>query len=572
LYERRIKAMANEYDVVVIGGGVAGALIAWKLAQAKCNVVMLDAGEKRLDKADREVFVKAFAEAVNTKKTPSQPYVDADNSKFAHSPDTPDFNPADAANKLYYRQVGPDMFKSQYQRLVGGSTWAWRGNSPRYIPSDFKLKTLYPKLDKAVDWPISYDDLEPWYCDAEDALGVSGDHSEWNGVFGAHRSRRFPMPKIAQAYGDQRLKKRLNGLKIDGMEVKVFGLPQARNSQSYDGRPACEGNSNCIPLCPIQAKYDATVHVKKAIKLGATLIEQAVVTELRLNTSGNISEVLYKTWPNGQMASVQGKIVVLAAHAIETPKILLNSNGGKGIANSSDQVGRNLMDHLGGEGAAIMPFQVFPFRGPQSTSCIESFRDHKFRNQFCAFRLTIGNDGWGRGKHPFDSLKDLTDRKLFGEELQKELNHVVTRQLRIAYSTEQLPDPNNCVTLADETDDFGIRKPKIAYKVDDYTRKGMEYIQKIIKTMFTRIGAKEGEWEFSDLKAGVYSGSAHIMGTTRMGSDPKTSVVDAECRSHDHKNLFIAGSSVFPTASCTNPTITLAALALRTADEIRKRL
>jgi len=564
--------MANEYDVVVIGAGVAGALIAWKLAEAKCNVLILDAGERRFEKTDRAAFVKLFAEATNKNKTPSQPYVDADNSKFAHSPDTADFALADPANKLYYRQIGPDLFKSQYQRLVGGSTWAWRGNSPRYIPSDFKLKTLYPKLDNAVDWPISYDDLEPWYCDAEDALGVAGDHQEWNGIFGAYRSRKFPMPKIAQAYGDRQLKKRLNGLKIEGYEVKLFGLPQARNSQKYDGRPACEGNSNCIPLCPIQAKYDATVHVKKALKLGVTLIERAVVTDLKLDAAGNISEVIYKTWPDGQMTSAKGKIVVLATHGIETPKILLNANGGNGIANFSDQVGRNLMDHPGGEGAAIMPFQVFPFRGPQSTSCIESFRNHKFRGQFCAFRLTIGNDGWGRGKHPFDTLKDLTDRKLFGEELQKELNHIVTRQLRIAYSTEQLPDPNNRVTLADETDDFGIRKPKIAYKVDDYTRKGMEYIQKIIKAMFTEIGTQQGEWEFSDLKAGFYSGSAHIMGTTRMGSDPKTSVVDAECRSHDHKNLYIAGSSVFSTGSCTNPTTTLAALALCSAASIQRQL
>ena len=561
--------MANEYDVVVIGGGVAGALIAWKLAEAKRKVLILDAGEKRLHKTDRAAFVKLFAEAVNSKKSPSQPYVDTDNSKFAHSPDVQDFNPADSANKLYYRQLGPNMFKSQYQRLSGGSTWAWRGNTPRYIPSDFKLKTLF---GVGVDWPITYDDLESWYCDAEDALGVAADHKEWNGIFGAYRSRKFPMSKIAQAYGDQQLKRRLDGVKIDGVKVRIFALPQARNSRKYDGRRACEGNSNCVPLCPIQAKYDATVHVKKALKLGATMVEQAVVTDLKVDASGNISEVVYKTWPDGQTTSAKGKIVVLAAHAIEAPKILLNSNGGSGIANSSDQVGRNLMDHPGGEGAAIMPFQVFPFRGPQSTSCIESFRDHKFRDQFCAFRLTIGNDGWGRTQHPYDTFKNLTDRKLFGEELQKELNHTVTRQLRVAYSTEQLPDPGSRVTLANETDDFGIRKPQIAYKVDDYTRKGMEYVQKIIKLMFTKIGANEDEWEFSDLKAGTYSGSGHIMGTCRMGSDPASSVVDAGCRSHDHQNLFVAGSAVFPTSSCVNPTITVAALALRTAASIQKQL
>src|SRR5262249_10566735 len=157
-------------------------------------------------------------------------------------------------------------------------------------------------------------------------------------------------------------------------------------------------------------------------------------------------------------------------------------------------------------------------------------------------------------------------------ELREELNHIVTRQLRVAYSTEQLPDANNRVTLADETDEFGLRKPKISYKVGDYTRNGLEYIQRIIKAIFTKLQAREDEWEFSDLKTGFYSGSGHIMGTTRMGTDRQSSVVDADCRSHDHKNLFIAGSSVFPTSSCTNPTITLAALALRTAESIRQQL
>lgn len=561
--------MPNEYDVIIIGTGVAGALVAWKLAQANHSVLLLDAGEERLQKTDREAFVKLFAEASQKGKTPSQPYVDAGNQKFAHSPDTVDFNLAKPGDNLYYRQAGPEPFKSQYQRLVGGSTWAWRGNCPRFIPHDFKLKTLY---GQGVDWPISYDDLEPWCCDAEDALGVSGNHKEWDNLLGARRSRKFPLKEIAQCYGDRQLRKRLGKIRFDGYELKILSLPQARNSAAYDGRPACHGNSNCIPICPIQAKYDATVHVKKAIRLGARLVSQAVVTDLKLDPSGAVSEVSYKTWDGQQQPPVKGKIVVLASHAIETVKILLMSNGGQGIANASDQVGRNLMDHPGGEGAAIMPFQVFPFRGPQSTSCIEALRDHKFRDQFCGFRMTIGNDGWGRGQHPYDTLKKLTDRNLFGEELRRELNHIVTRQLRIAYTTEQLPDPNNRVTLSADKDDLGIPKPAIAYKVDDYTRKGMDYAQRAIKRIFTAVGAPEEAWEFSDLKASFFSGSAHIMGTCRMGSDPKTSVVNPDCQSHDVKNLFIVGSTVFPTGGNTNPTVTLAALALRAAASISQRL
>ncbi len=566
--------MKSDYDLIVIGSGVAGALVAWKLAEAGRRVLIIDAGTKQIEDADRANFVTAFAQALQKDKTPSEPYQPkAGNAaaKVLTSPDVVDFKLiGQPGDKPYFIQVGPDVWQTQYTRLVGGTTWSWRGNCPRFIPNDFRLQTLY---QQGVDWPIEYEHLEKWYCDAEDALGVSGNHDEWNNLFGAYRSRKFPMDEIAQAYGDRQLKKALDGLQTEDTKVKVVSLPQARNSRPYDDRPACHGNSNCIPICPIQAKYDATVHVKKALKLKANLIDKAIVTDLALNSEGNIDGVAYRTWDDPQEQRVKAKIVVLAANGIESPKLLLMSNQRRGVANSSDQVGRNLMDHLGGEGAALMPFQVFPFRGPQSTSSIESFRDHKFRTEKCAFRLTIGNDGWGRTKHPFDTLKELTDRKLFGEELQKELLHTVSRQLRIAYSTEQLPNPNNRVMLSDQQGDFGMPKPIIEFKVDDYSRKGMEYAQQVIKNIFTAIRAPEETWEFTDLQGPrFFSGSGHIMGTCRMGGDTRNSVVDAECRSHDHRNLFIVGSSVFPTAGTTNPTVTLAALALRAAASIHAQL
>lgn len=272
---------------------------------------------------------------------------------------------------------------------------------------------------------------------------------------------------------------------------------------------------------------------------------------------------------------------MLAANAIESAKILQLSNGGNGIANSSGQVGRNLMDHIGGEGAALMPFAAFPFRGPQSTSCIEGFRDHKHRKKFAAFRLTIGNDGWGRTKHPFQNLKeltggDLTDpaaKRLFSAELQAELRKIVTHQMRIAYSVEQLPDAGNRVFPSKtEKDDLGIPKPQIEYQLDDYTFGGAAYAQRVIKHIFTTIGASEETWDFSDLQSRAYSGSGHIMGTLRMARDAKSGVVDSDCRSFDHQNLFVAGASVFATSAPVNPTITVAAIALRTATAIEQEL
>jgi len=227
-----------------------------------------------------------------------------------------------------------------------------------------------------------------------------------------------------------------------------------------------------------------------------------------------------------------------------------------------------------------MPFATFPFRGPQSTSCIEGFRDHKNRDKFAAVRLTIGNDGWGRTKPPYQNLREMTGgdlkdpaRRLFGAELQAQLRETITHQMRIAYSLEQLPSPDNRVRPSPtERDDLGIPKPQVEYKVDEYTFGGAAYAQRIIKHIFTTVGAAEETWDFSDLKARVYSGSGHVMGTLRMANDSKSGVVDSNCRSFDHKNLFVASSSVFATGAPVNPTVTVAALELRTAKAIEQQL
>lgn len=555
--------MSTDYDVVVVGTGVAGAIVAWQAASAGLKTLMLDAGSDEFDGKARRSYVKHFAELPQTGRKATGPYSTPESAKFAHSADGPDLSVSKPNDGHYLRQVGPDPFKSQYLRLVGGSTWAWRGNVPRFIPNDFLLKSKY---QVAVDWPLTYNEIEPLYCEAEAALGVSGNTAEWRAL--AARSRPFPMKQIALSYGDLQVKRRLKEFRFGGKTIRLRSLPQARNSERYDGRPACHGNSNCIPLCPIQAKYDATVHVRKAIAAGAELIAKAVVTELVPDATGRrVAEVAYRRW-DGSDVRVRGTVVVLATHGIETPKILLMSRQGQGIANSSGTVGKYLMDHPGGEGAALMPFPVFPFNGPQSTSCIEEFRDHKQRGKYCGFRLTLGNDGWGRTKHPYDTLDDLLARRLFGEELRLELRDTVVRQKRIAYTTEQLPSEQNFVTLSSEKDDLGILKPEIHYSVEPYVFDGMKRAQDVIKAIFLQLGVPETDWEFSDLMAHTFSGSAHIMGTSRMGTDRSKSVVDPDGKSHDLENLFIVGASVFPTGGNVNPTLTITALALRTTDAL----
>src|SRR5262249_44427846 len=159
---------------------------------------------------------------------------------------------------------------------------------------------------------------------------------------------------------------KIDGKTVRGTKVHVVTTPQARNSEFFDGRPACEGHSNCIPLCPIQAKYDATIHLRRALENPKVELRTGVVvTRLEKGRNGRVQTVHYIDWKSADAPaakSVRGQTVVLAAHAIETPKILLMSNN---LGNSSDQVGRNLMDHIQFELIASFPESLYPFRGPQ---------------------------------------------------------------------------------------------------------------------------------------------------------------------------------------------------------------
>lgn len=564
------------FDVVIVGAGVAGALVAWKLLDARgrdeVSVLLLDAGEnvpEVMAPQDRMHLVQAYVTAAN--KTMGAPYKGRDGDRLAPSPDTP--------HDYYDQAKDKDEFKATYQRRVGGSTWHWRGNIPRMIPNDFRMKSVY---GVGVDWPVTYDELEPWFCEAEWEVGVSGDHAEWDGFLGAYRSRPYPMSKIWPCYGDTVVAEALDGVTFNGTPIRVLSTPQARNSQPYDNRPPCAGNSTCDPICPIQAKYDATVHVRKAVAAGAVLRDKSVATYLHVDEDQRVRRVTYRTWDGGEH-TVTGRVVVLAAHAIETPKLLLMSTperapGGqagpaqppRGVANQSDQVGRNLMDHLQGQAAAIVPEPLFPFRGPPTTSGVDSFRDGDFRRTHSAFRMSLGNDGWGLVEGPYATLRNLVfEEKLFGARLKERLADRITRQFRLSYSTETLPNPNNRVTVSEQVDGLRVPRPKIDFELDEYNKRAFEVGRQVIRTIFQAL--KVTEMKFN-ADPNAYSSANHIMGTCRMGADARTSVVDAQCRAHDHPNLFILGASVFPTSGTANPTLAVVALALRAVGAIRSQL
>lgn len=529
--------------VVIVGAGVAGMLVAYRLAQAGAQVLVLEAGPP----VNRAEALANYRQAVA--KTPESPYPD---TFYAPRPTVLDL-------EGYYVQAGPTLFKSTYERRVGGTTWHWLGTSLRHLPADFQIQTRY---GVGVDWPLSYADLEPWYGAAEQELGVAGDSKQ---DLGSPRTVDFPMQPLPLTYLDKQV-----ALAAAQFGYTVHLTPQARNSVTYDGRPPCCGNASCVPICPIAAKYDATVHVRKAQALGVQVIDQAVVHFVEVNSDGLVAGVRFKR-PDGREQRAEANLYVLAAHAIETPKLLLMSRTDalpNGVANSSDQVGRNLMDHPIQLSWALAKEPLYPYRSPLENAGIEDFRDGDFRRERSAFRMAIGEDGWSfPGTTPTALAPQLIQEGFRGAALIEQMNSHVSRQFRFANLVEQLPDPENRIVPAfDQPDALGIPRPHLSYRLGDFVERGMAEARRVSEQIFTAMGATYIE------HGQEHQGAGHVMGTYRMGNDPKTSVVNVEQRSHDHPNLFLLGSGVFPTVGTANPTLTLAALALRTAETMKQEL
>jgi glucose dehydrogenase len=246
-------------------------------------------------------------------------------------------------------------------------------------------------------------------------------------------------------------------------------------------------------------------------------------------------------------------------------------------------------------GRALARQPLYPFRGPQTTSDIAAFRDGPFRRPFAGFKTSLKNDGWSsvsatitapRGNvipaaHPAQPnaggtvLDFVENEKLFGSDLLRRLQEHATHQITLNTACEQLPIRDNRVTLAnDKLDFFGIPRPVINYRLYDdetYVGKSFETILEVHKLVFKLLGV-DAKDQFLQEAPDAFGGFGPYYGHDIMGNDPTKSVVDKDCRAHDHPNLFILGSSVFPTSSTANPTSTIAALALRAADTIKKQL
>lgn len=617
-------------DVVIVGAGISGAILAWKLGSAGVKVIVLEAGPGPLALANRQTFVNNFKAAnpspptfggpypINQQAPKQEDFFTNMTNYYVESPSTRPLQGPVSVNSsdkfgqyniINSQTASGDWFQSNYERQSGGSTWHWLGTSLRLLPNDFRLQSVYnPSINNlhAYDWPISYNDLEPWYGQAETTIGVSGPDTGED-YLGITRSNNYPMPGIPQSYLDQQYVAALQGQQFNDLWVNqmfpmlVSPTPQGRNSvPGYGGRPQCQGSTSCIPICPIQAKYDATQHIALASKMqNVQFLVQSVACQVLVDTTTPtqppITGIQYKTW-DGTNHTVTGKIYVLASHAVENAKLLLLSPWGQTtVANQSDQVGRNLADHPVSLVYAQTDQPVYGYRGPLSTSGVESLRDGSFRTYRGAFRMEIGNDGWSWPiNDPYTTPYTLmSTQNLYGQALASAVGYKLVRQTRIGCLAEQLPNPNFRVTLSSQVDGLGIPRPMLTYGIDPYGQYSLSAAVAASVQIFKQMIAKPVvQYNYTDWNTGNllvdearsdpgnanifvregWAGAGHLMGTHRMGTDPQTSVVDGTQKAHDHPNLYLLGSGNWPSYATGNPTLTITALTLWAASTIQKQL
>jgi glucose dehydrogenase len=513
----------EETQVCIIGAGAAGGIIAYELAQRGIEVVILESGPRH-DFSKRFAYAQRFLRGENPWRSPI-PEMDAHTTS------------GDAGYPLDWQRA----------RGVGGSTLHWEGYTPRFHANDFRLRTLY---GVGRDWPISYDDLEPYYTKAETALGVAG---AANDPWASPRSSPFPLPAFDHSYSDQFFEKACKSLGITFSKQ-----PQARNSVKYRGRSQCVACGTCY-VCPTGAKAGTELtHIPQAEATGkARVITDATV--LKIESGGNKVEAVTWTGRDHVERTLHAEIFVIAAGGVETPRLLLLSRSTgfpNGLANSSGLVGRGFMSHPMVEIVGRTKQNMFPHRVGFSSAMSRQFAVEGDRGKRGAFTLEFLNTA---GSRP-DFLAMMSGKT--GKELRQYVEREFGHTLGMRIYCEQLPDEANAVILSDSAKDhLGRPAPHISYSIGPYERASAAEGKEIARKILKGAGA-------SDIHETWLGAAAHQIGTVRMGRDPKTSVVNENLRTHDLENLYLVGSGCFPSATCNHPTLTISALAIRAAEHI----
>ncbi|KQL43648.1 oxidoreductase [Brevibacillus choshinensis] len=509
---------ADDADVCIVGAGAAGGVLAYELAKAGLRVVVIEAGpfwDPQSDFASDELSMRRLAWQETRLVAGKDPL------------------------RLGHNNSG---------RGVGGGTVHFTGVFLRFHESDFRTKTLD---GVGEDWPITYQDLAPYYDKIEREIAVSGpSHFPWGAFRGPYP---YPVREPISA-NSQLFREACEKLGYDSVVA-----PLAILSAPFDGRPPCINRGFCNQGCMPNAKYSGLIHhIPKAIAEGAEVLSDCMVTEI-LTAGDRVSGVLFTH--DGLTHRQMARVVILAGFVIETPRLLLNSANSRfpdGLANSSGWVGKAIMPHSSHDVYGRLPEEVRLYKGTPVLSLTQHFYETD-RDRGFARGYTLN----AHGARPVAMAGAIAAERedgsfLWGKQLRETMLDY-NMYNRVTLVGEVLPHPDNAITLSGEKDEYGMPIPKVTFSYQDNDR---QLYQHAIGTMQQIVEAMGGISEH------VVSDTAHLMGGCRMGHDPSSSVVNEFGQSHDISNLFITGASTFVTSSASNPTNTVMALAARTADKL----
>ena len=530
---------SDQVDFVIVGSGAAGGIIAKELSTAGFSVVVLEQGprvtEAQFDHDEFGTFMRY--------KLANDP---------ATQPQTFRAGPGEKAQQ---------KIAAIYGRLVGGSNAHFTGNYWRLRPLDFNEASRLGTVAGTgfVDWPITYDELEPYYTKVDWEIGVSGAP----GRFDPPRSKGYPMPPLPV---------KSSGVLMERGAAKLGWhaepAPMAINSQFYNGRPACQHCGFCLFfMCEYRSKSTSM----------ATMIPLAEATgRCEIRPGSYVARV--ETGPDGRATGVsyfdarkqlhlqRAKAVVLCANGSETPRLLLNSATSRfpqGLANSSGVVGRYLMFNTYSAVNAQFEHPLNEFKSVQNTRIVLDFYESDPARGF------YGGGGLDArfGKYPLTfALSGLpAGAPTWGEDYARALAQQYPRSMAFGCHGTSLPVETNSITLDPELKDaWGLPAMRVTYADHPDDLKNARFLSQKAVTLAEAAGALK-VWPDP---VQSQTDAVHLLGTCRMGNDPRTSVVDRFNRSHDVKNLFICDGSSLVTSTRGQPTMTISALAFRAGDHI----
>ncbi|MCP3469059.1 GMC family oxidoreductase [Bradyrhizobium sp. CCGUVB1N3] len=511
----------EKVDAVIVGSGAAGSIFAATLAESGKKVAVLEHGPDRRE--DQWISSQIWGRRL---KWGGAPVLADGKNRYGHN------------------------FNSGWQ--VGGSTVHHFANWPRLQPTDFRMKSQY---DRGLDWPISYDDLRPFYDRIQADVGISGDAAAevWRPP-----GAPYPLPPLRSF--------RHADIVADGMRklgMRIAPLPSAVLSESYKGRAACIYDGWCHAGCPIGAIGNANaVFLPRAVKAGAEIRPSSYVTRVILDAKGERAVGVEYIGQDRERMFQPAEVVVLAAFVIQSPRILLNSVHDRhpaGLANSSGLLGRYAMTHAGSGVWGLFDEDVENHMGISGGLLMS--QDGYAKD---ARPGTFGSTMWqvGFAQKPNDILGFANARgALFGSDLHAHMKAAARGLTRMLGLNEALPNPDNRIMLSDQKDEFGLPLARVVHSYDENALNLWRHVSEEGLRIMSAAGAKLA-WSNPD------PGGIHFHGGTIMGDAAATSVTNAFGQTHDIPNLWIGGPGLFPTEGAVNPTFTVSALALRSAEKL----